>query len=64
MNRRRLGPDPRAVDAMLAELTAELRRAGVTPTPLAIVSAMTDRTRDDRLVRAVMIEAERQRVAS
>lgn len=64
MTRRRLGPDPRAVDAMLAAVVAELRQAGVTPTPLAIVSAMTDRTRDDRLVRAVMIEAERQRVAS
>lgn len=63
MTRRRLGPDPRAVDAMLAAVVADLRQAGVTPSPLAIVGALTDRTRDDRLIRAVMAAAERRQAA-
>lgn len=63
MTRRRLGLDPRAVHAILTELLADLRRAGVRPTPLAVVAAATDRTDDDKLVRAVLVEAERQRVA-
>jgi hypothetical protein len=63
MTRRRLGPDARAVHAMLSELLADLRRAGVEPTPLAIISAMTDRTRDDRMIRAVLAAAERRQVA-
>lgn len=63
MTRRRLGPDPRAVHALLTELLADLRQAGVKPTPMAVISAATDRTDDDKLVRAVLVEAERQRVA-
>lgn len=63
MTRRRLGPDPRAVDAMLAAVVSDLRQAGVTPSPLAIVSALTDKTRDDRMIRAVMAAAECRQVA-
>lgn len=63
MTRRRLGPDPRAVDAMLAAVVADLRQAGVTPSPLAIVGALTDQTRDDRMIRAVMAAAERRQAA-
>jgi hypothetical protein len=63
MPRRRLAPDPLLVNAMLADLLGEMRRVGVQPTPLAIISAATDRTGDDRMVRAVLVAAERQRVA-
>ncbi|KPF62140.1 hypothetical protein IP69_21230 [Bosea sp. AAP35] len=54
--------DRREATVMLDEVLADLRRAGILPTPLNIIAAATDRTRDDSLVQAVVIAAERRHV--
>ncbi len=54
--------DRHEASVMLDEVLADLRRAGVLPTPLTIIAATTDRTTDDRLVQAVVIAAERRQV--